>query len=63
MANLSYAKCPNCPNEAHTKSEVDRLFGFRNNAGNIQVQSYCRGCRVLHQRKMRLAKKRLGLRK
>lgn len=61
MANLSYAKCPTCPNEAHTENKVEQLFGFRNNGGNIQVQSYCRGCRIEHQRKMRLRKKRLGL--
>ena len=40
MANLSYAKCPACPNEAHTKNTIDKLFGFRNNGGNMQVQSY-----------------------
>lgn len=61
MAILSYAKCPTCPNEADTKSEVDRVFGFRNNGGNIQVQSYCKSCRTEHQKKMRQRKKRLGL--
>lgn len=58
MVNLDYAKCPICPNEAHGKREVERLFGYRNDAGRIKVQSYCRSCRIEHKRKMRLINKK-----
>ena len=45
MSNLSYALCPSCTKEAIGKTKVDELFGFRNNAGYIMVQSHCRECR------------------
>ena len=45
MANLSYALCPSCTKEAKGKARVKELFGFRNNAGYIMVQSHCRECR------------------
>ena len=57
MANLNYAKCPRCPNEAKTKSQITELFGFRRYQGHIYVQSNCKRCRMRIQRRRR----RLGL--
>ncbi len=45
MADLTYAYCPSCTKEAKNETKVDELFGFRNNAGYIMVQSHCRDCR------------------
>lgn len=43
---LDYSKCPSCKTKiARGKSEVEALFGMRNNQGYIMVQSWCRECR------------------
>lgn len=57
MAELTYAKCPKCPNEAKTESQVNKLFGYRRYQGHIYVQSNCKRCRTRIQRRRR----RLGL--
>jgi len=41
-------KCPNCTKKAYGKVEIESLFGFRNDKGNIIPQSYCRPCRSNH---------------
>lgn len=46
MANLEYAKCPNCPNIAHNRKDVKKLFGIRTLMGKyVLVQSWCKECR------------------
>ncbi len=40
--------CPNCTKRAIGKAQIESLFGFRNNKGNIIPQSYCRPCRSIH---------------
>lgn len=45
MADLSYAFCPSCTIESKGEANVEEVFGFRNNAGYIMVQSYCKQCR------------------
>jgi len=55
--NLSYALCPNCSKEAKGKAKVIELFGLRNNAGYIMVQSHCKVCRGQEQKQ----RKRLGI--
>lgn len=57
MAQLEYALCPRCGKESNGKSKVELFFGFRNNAGNLQVQSYCKQCRSGERAEKRLAKK------
>ena len=41
----TFARCPFCRREALTKQEVEDQFGFRNVAGVIRPQSWCRICR------------------
>lgn len=50
MAELNYAFCPSCKKEARGIERVQKLFGLRNNAGNMQVQSHCKKCRGREQR-------------
>jgi len=57
MADLSRALCPDCGKAAKGKSQVISLFGLRNNAGYIMVQSYCRACRIRERREKRLSRK------
>lgn len=41
-----FAKCPCCGKEAHSKNEIDDLFGWRStNPPKTIPQSYCRACR------------------
>ena len=40
--------CPNCAKKAYGKTQIETLFGFRNDKGNIIPQSYCRPCRSKH---------------
>ena len=48
------AQCPECSKTAKGKLEVEEKFGFRNNAGYIMVQSWCRNCRKRERREKRL---------
>ena len=56
MKDLTYAKCPRCPNEAKTGSHVNRLFGYRRYQDHTYVQSNCKKCRARIQRR----RQRLG---
>jgi hypothetical protein len=57
MKNLEYAKCPKCPNEAETESDIEELFGYRLYKGQTYVQSNCKRCRSRIQKRRR----RLGI--
>ena len=39
------AKCPRCNKTAHTRQEIEKMFGFRNTDGLIRSQSWCKKCR------------------
>lgn len=45
MTKFDFAKCPKCDKVANGRSEVETLFGIRNNGGNLMVQSWCKTCR------------------
>ena len=45
MEKFDYAKCPKCGKEANDEEQVEKLFGIRNDAGYVKVQSWCKVCR------------------
>jgi len=45
MSKFDYAKCPKCDKIANNRTEVETLFGIRNNSGYEMVQSWCKECR------------------
>ena len=40
--------CPNCTKKAYGKAQIESLFGYRNDKGNVIPQSYCKPCRNNH---------------
>ena len=43
---LDSAKCPHCKTKfAQGRIQVEKLFGVRNYANSVYVQSWCRECR------------------
>lgn len=40
------AECPKCHKVAHSKTDTEREFGFRNMDGTTRVQSWCKTCRA-----------------
>ncbi len=39
-------KCPNCNRVSISAEEIEKFFGFRNMAGGVRPQSWCRECRT-----------------
>ena len=45
VTSTECAKCPKCNKKAHSRSEINKEFGFRNMDGISRSQSWCRSCR------------------
>lgn len=40
-------KCPNCGTKATTLQDANEIFGFRNLLTGIQINAYCKKCRLI----------------